>query len=79
MDIQAEERAQTERIELERLQLRGGMGVPVEYHARQPGTFFVGLGKPAPNVDSAKTESARTVFFRHLRSKSQNGKLTEAL
>ena len=50
MDIQAEERAQTERIELERLQLRRGMGVPVEQRAQQPGTFFVGLGKPATKL-----------------------------
>ena len=51
MDAQAEERARTEKIKLERLQLRGGMGVPVEQRTQQPGSFVVGLGKPSPKLD----------------------------
>ena len=57
-DIQAEERARTESIELERLQLRGGirvMGVSVEQRTPQPSSFLVGLGKPALKLDSSKT------------------------
>ena len=57
MDVQAEERSRTEKIELERLQLGGGMGVPVEQRTQQPGSFLIGLRTPPlPKLDNSKTD-----------------------
>ena len=57
MGVQAGERARTERIELERLQLGGGMGVRGLQRAQRPGSFLVCLGKSAPKLDSSKAEN----------------------
>ena len=51
MDVQAEEAARTERIELEGLQLGGGLGVRVEERTRRLGSFVAGQDKPSPKLD----------------------------
>ena len=50
MDVQAQERAWTERVQLERLQLGGRIGTPFEQRGQQPGCL-VSLGKPAPKLN----------------------------